>query len=48
MLYYQYVLNEEGFIVKINSSNEPFVEKLISEENVKKVKLGKTKPSDLE
>lgn len=48
MLYYQYVLNQEGIIIQINSSQTPFESKSITVQQALKVKLGKTKLSDLE
>jgi hypothetical protein len=46
-IYYQYETNENGFIVKIQSSKTPFSTRSITSEKVKLVRLGKTKPSDL-
>jgi len=48
MLYYQYVLNQEGIIIQINSSQTPFESNSITVQQALKVKLGKTKLSDLE
>jgi hypothetical protein len=46
-IYYQYILNDDGFIVGIHSSKTPFSTRSITLEKIKLVRLGKTKPSDL-
>jgi hypothetical protein len=42
-IYYQYELNEEGIVVVIHSSDKPFKERQITLEQLKLIKLGKTK-----
>jgi len=41
-IYYQYEENEEGVIVAIHSSHEPFNERELPKELVGKVRCGKT------
>jgi hypothetical protein len=41
-IYYQYELNEEGVIVAIHSSHQPFEEREIPKELINKVRCGKT------
>lgn len=47
MIYYQYEINEQGVIIGIQSSNLPFTERSVSALKVLKIKVGKTKESDL-
>lgn len=47
MIYYQYEVNSSGVIVGIQSSDTPFNERSILLSKVLKVKVGKTKESDL-
>lgn len=42
-IYYQVVLNEDGVIVGLNSSDKPFSERQVSAEQVKLIKFNKTK-----
>ena len=47
MIYYQYKANSSGVIVGIQSSDTTFNERSILLSQVLKVKVGKTKESDL-
>ncbi len=47
MVYYKYELNEDGVIIAIHSSETLFEENQITLGQAKQVKLGKTKPSDI-
>lgn len=47
MIYYQYEINEQGVIVGIQSSDLPFTERSVLPSKVLKIKIGKTKESDL-
>ena len=47
MVYYQYEANEDGVIIAIHSSKTPFEERQITIEQIKTIKVGKTKVSDL-
>jgi hypothetical protein len=42
-IYYQYELNEEGVVIAIHSSDKPFNERQITLEQLKLIKVGKTK-----
>ena len=41
-IHYQYEVNEEGVIVAIHSSHQPFGEREIPKELINKVRCGKT------
>jgi len=42
MIYYKYEVNENGVIVAIHSSKEPFAEKQITIEQARLIKVGRT------
>jgi hypothetical protein len=46
-IYYQYEANEEGVIIVINSSSQPFAQRQIPKEKVKSIRVGKTKVSEI-
>jgi len=47
MIYYKYETNEQGVIVGIHSSKEPFAEKSITIEQVRKIRIGRTTEQQL-
>lgn len=47
-IYYQYEENEEGVIVVIHSSHEPFGEREIPKEIINKIRCGRTTVDELE
>jgi hypothetical protein len=47
MIYYKYETNANGVIIAIHSSNVPFNEKMISIENINKIKVGRTTEQEL-
>lgn len=47
-IYYQYEVNEQGVIVALHSSYTPFAERQLTAEQVKHIRVGKTKESEIE
>jgi hypothetical protein len=47
MIYYQYEVSEQGIIIGIVTSNEPFQVRMITQALALKIKCGKTKEVDI-